>query len=432
MTPPLRAHTIDTEFPRAILHVDGDAFFASCEVARRPELTGKPVVVGAERGIATAFTYEAKALGIMRGMPIARVRRFFPDAVILPGDYALYTDMSARMMNVIRRYTPDIEPYSIDECFTDITGFHVPCKLSYDAMVRMMKKELQSELGMTFSFGLAPTKALAKVASKFAKPDGCTTIPLSAIKETLAHVPIEKVWGIGRKTSARLREDGIATALAFIRKPEHWVAAHYAKPYVALWHELRGESLWDIRSGERGPQKSFMHTRTFTPPSRDRARLVRELAYHTECVCRSAREEGLAARQFAFFLKTQRFKYLDAHAKLLSATNVPADIIPIIEERVDDVAREGASYRATGVILYDLIPEEATTQNLFDTSKRSERLRSVYQKVDAINERYGRALVKLAASGVRKKAALRQKTKRKDGSGKPGRHTKGMPFVPRD
>lgn len=430
MTPTTKRRAGDPEFPRAILHVDGDAFFASCEVARRPELRGKPVVVGAERGIATAFTYEAKALGVTRGMPIARVRRLFPDTIILPGDYALYAAMSERMNEVIRRYTPEVEPYSIDEVFADITGFHLPRKLSYDAMMRMMKRELQSELGMTFSFGLAPTKALAKVASKFAKPDGCMAIPLSAIEETLAKVPIENVWGIGAKTSGRLKDDGVATALLFIKKSGHWVAARYAKPYVELQRELRGESLWDVRSGGRGPQQSFMRTRTFTPPSSDRARLLRELARHAESVCRSARAEGLAARRFAFFLKTQRFKYRDAHTKLLGATNVPADILPIIEERIDDVAREGESYRATGVVLYDLVPEGAAADDLFDTAKRSERLRSVYRKVDAINERYGRAVVRLASGGMPKERSAGMKN---GGGGKRSeRHTKGMPFVPHD
>lgn len=420
----------DSEFPKAILHIDGDAFFASCEVTRRPELKGKPVVVGAERGIATAFTYEAKALGVTRGMPIARVRRLFPDVIILPGDYALYAEMSNRMLRIVERYTPQVERYSIDECFADITGFHVPRKLSYNAMARTLKEELQSELGITFSFGLAPTKALAKVASKFRKPDGYTIIPVSQIEEMLIRVPIENVWGIGRKTSVQLKEDGITHALKFISKPKSWIAARYTKPYVELWEELRGESRWNVCSKKHRRQQSFMHTRTFTPPTSDRARLMRELARHTESVCRSAREEGLAARRVTFFLRTQQFKSFDTHIKLLNATNLPTDIISAIEKRIESVLHEGESYRATGVTLHDLVPEETTINNLFDVTKRSERLRKVYRQIDEVNERYGHLVVRLAASGREK--PRQGDTELEKRAGHIGRQTKGVPFMSHD
>ncbi len=417
----------ELEYPWAIVHVDGDGFFASCEVARDPSLRGKPVVVGAERGIATAMTYEAKALGITRGMPIAKVRRLFPEVIIFAGDYAWYTEVSRAMNRIIFRYTPEVEPYSIDESFADITGFQIPKKTTYEAMARAMKRDLQKELGMTFSVGLAPTKTLAKVASKHDKPDGCVFIPLPRAKEFLAVTPIEKVWGIGRRTSVKLKEEGVSTALRFIDRPEKWVASRLSKPYVELWKELRGEMVHPAHAGVRGKQQSFMHTRTFTPPTSDRKVLSRELTRHLESVLKSAREDGVAPRLLSFFVKTQTFKYRSTTIKPLHPTNLPSELLPFIETQLDPLLDSGGPYRATGVIIHDLIPESSVASDLFAPTAH-ERLAKVYERVDALNERYGASVVHLAASrpGQRKRGAAPGPMR--NGKKKPKNHTRGMPF----
>src|SRR3712207_5163375 len=210
-------------FPRAIVHIDGDAFFASCEQAKNPKLQGKPVVTGKERGIAASMSYEAKARGVTRGMPIRQVRQVCPDAIILPSDYETYSLLSVRMFAIVRRYTPEVEEYSIDECFADLTGLRRPLRMSYEEMATCIKRDLDRELGFTFSVGLAPNKVLAKIASKWQKPSGLTIIPGREIHRYLAKLPIEKVWGIGEQTSAYLAKHGIRTALALARKPEAWI-----------------------------------------------------------------------------------------------------------------------------------------------------------------------------------------------------------------
>src|SRR5215471_3252688 len=153
-------------FPRAILHIDGDAFFASCEQSRAPELRGKPVVTGKERGIAASMSYEAKAKGVTRGMRLYEVKKLCPDAVILPSDYETYSLLSQRMFAIVRRYTPDVEEYSIDECFADLTGLRRPLRMSYQDMALRIKKDLDTELGFTFSVGLAPNKVVAKIGGR--------------------------------------------------------------------------------------------------------------------------------------------------------------------------------------------------------------------------------------------------------------------------
>jgi DNA polymerase IV len=139
---PLSLH----DFPRAILHIDGDAFFASCEQSRRPKLQGRPVVTGKERGIAASMSYEAKARGVTRGMRLAEIRKRCPEAVILPSDYETYSLLSKRFFAIVRRYTPEVEAYSIDECFCDLTGLRRPLRMSYLQIAERIKQDLDTAL----------------------------------------------------------------------------------------------------------------------------------------------------------------------------------------------------------------------------------------------------------------------------------------------
>jgi len=222
---PLTLHN----FPRAIVHIYGDAFFASCEQSRRPKLQGRPVVTGKERGIAASMSYEAKARGVTRGMRLGDIRKVCPEAVILPSDYETYSLLSKRLFAIVRRYTPDVEEYSIDECFADLTGLRRPLRMSYIQIAQRIKKALDTELGFTFSVGLAPNKVVAKIASKWQKPSGLTAIPGRELHRYLAKLPVQNVWGIGPNTTALLRKHGIETALEFAQKPEPWVKKYLSK-----------------------------------------------------------------------------------------------------------------------------------------------------------------------------------------------------------
>ncbi len=384
-------------FPRAILHVDGDGFFAGCEVAKNPSLRGKPVVVGKERGMALAMTYEAKARGVKRGMTGSEVKRICPDVIFLDADHESYELFSGRMNHIIERYSPDIERYSIDESFADITGMRLPLKKSYEEIALALKATLKQELGMTFSVGVAPTKVLAKIASNFKKPDGLTMIRGRDIEQFLEQLPIGKVWGIGRQTSAYLEKLGITTALEFANKKEIWVQSHLAKPYQELWRELRGENVLPLKSGERAPYKSIMRTRTFTR-TRDRTFLLAELSRHMEVVCARARAHGLAGKTVSFFLKTQGFTYIGLELRLSRTTNIPEEILQILNQKFPQLFEEEVLYRATGVTLAQLESTSAMQLDLFDTTLRIEKLEKIYKAVDALNTRFGKTLVHLASS----------------------------------
>ncbi|MBF0559158.1 MAG: DNA polymerase IV, partial [Nitrospirae bacterium] len=213
---PLTIHS----WPRAILHIDADAFFASCEQAIHPELKGRPVITGKERGIVAAASYEAKARGVKRGMRLFEVKKVCPDVVILPSDYETYSLFSLRMFEILKRFSPDVEEYSIDEAFVDLTGlrrsFHGP----YEIIAGQMQRTVQTELGITVSVGVSLSKVLAKIGSKHRKPHGLTMIPGGDIHLYLDRLHVENVWGIGRNTAAFLGKFGITTALQFARKDE--------------------------------------------------------------------------------------------------------------------------------------------------------------------------------------------------------------------
>lgn len=385
-------------FPRAILHIDGDAFFASCEVAKNPALRGRPVITGKERGIVSACTYEAKARGVKRGMRLFEVKEVCPDAVILPSDYETYSLFSERMYTIVRRYTPDVEEYSIDECFADLTGMRRANRMSYPDMAERIQQELVRELGMTFSIGLSATKVLAKIGSKWNKPHGLTVIPLRDAEKFLGKVAAENVWGIGPNTSAYLRKFGVRTALDLARKDEAWVRAKLSKPYVEIWYELNGEVKNELDIAGRKTYQSISKTKTFTPPSTDPAFVYSQLSKNVENACIKARRWKLAAPEVFFFLKTQDFKYHGCEIKLSHPSCVPQDILGEIAKYYPHIYRKGAQYRATGVALLKLTDGAAAQLDLFGTVMKSEGYKRIFESVDAISDKYGKHAVFLGSS----------------------------------
>jgi len=385
-------------YPKAILHIDGDGFFASIEQSMNPALKGKPVVTGKERGIASAMSVEAKRAGVKRGMRLSEIKQVCPAAHIVPSDYETYSLFSKRVFAIVRRYTPDVEEYSIDECFAEVTGLRSPLKMSYEQMARHIKHDLERELGVTFSIGLAPTKVLAKVASGWRKSSGLTFLPGKDAHRYLADVPLDDVWGIGCNTAMHLARHSITTALHFARQPKAWVIETTAKPYLEIWHELRGESVYPVETGERDAYKSISKTKTFTPPSTDRAQVFSQLAKNVENACIKLRRHRLSARRVAFFLKTQDFHKRGLELEFSIATQTPNDILTSIGRHFDQVFQKGVEYRATGIIMSGLVADHARQKDLFGAANRDTKLREVYNKVDEVDAKFGKHTMFLGSS----------------------------------
>lgn len=387
-----------SSFPRAILHVDADSFFASCEVASHPELRGKPVVTGLERGIVSSLTYEAKARGVKRAMTLQEVKRICPDVVCLASDYESYSLYSIRMFSIVRRFTPDVEEYSIDECFADLTGLQRPSGMSYEKMAQKIKETLDTELGFSFSLGLAPSKILAKLGSKWNKPSGLTIIRASEIETYLKDLKLEAVWGIGPQTSAYLNKLGVKTALDFVNKDEDWVKHRLNKTHQEIWRELKGEVVYQVDSQKKNSYQSISKTKTFSPASSNRDYVFSQLSKNTENACIKLRRYNLMARKVFFFLKAQDFSCQGYEFKLMQATDSPLEIIKMIDKYFDSVFLKGKSFRASGIVLLSLVENSSRQADLFGQIVKAEKISRIFASVDGISRRYGKHSLFLGSS----------------------------------
>ncbi len=378
--------------------MDGDAFFVACEVAKNPKLKGLPVVTGEDRGIVSALSYEAKALGIKRGMPIFKLKKEFPNVLVLPGDYASYAKYSEDMFEVVRRYADDVEEYSIDECFADLTGLDKPLYMTYREIAERIKKEINEELGLSISIGLAPTKVLAKVASKWQKPNGLTIIEKENAKTFLLKTPIEKIWGIGPRTSDFLSRKGISSAYDFANKSIDWVKNNLSKPYETIWLELRGFSVLNIDPNPKTEYSSIQKTRTFHPATNDKNFLVSQISKHIEEACRKARYYELSAKKFSFFLKTQGFKYCAFSNTLSVPTNTPETLMQIVTKNIDKVWKKGLLYRTAGVALQDLSPTTVIQNDLFGETKETNKFEVIHKQIDSLEDKFGKRVVYLGST----------------------------------
>ena len=387
-----------SSWPQAILHLDADAFFASCEQAIHPELRGRPVITGKERGIVAAASYEAKARGVQRGVRLSEVKKLCPDAVILPSDYETYSLFSVRMFEILRRFSPDVEEYSIDEAFVDLTGlrrsFHGP----YELIAEKMQETIQKELGLSVSVGVSLSKVLAKLGSKHNKPHGITMIPGREIHRYLETLPVEKVWGIGPNTAAFLNKCGITTALQFARKDEAFVKKHLSKPYQEIWHELNGRSVYPVTTETKSTYQSISKAKTFTPASSDETFVFAQLAKNMENACIKARRYKLAAARVVIFLRTQDFTGSGVELKLSRPTAYPVEMFDLLRQGFLSLYQPGTLYRQTGVVLAGLIEEQSVQYSLFDDTTKIEKMARIYESIDRISEKFGKHTIQHAAS----------------------------------
>jgi len=387
-----------SSWPRAILHLDADAFFASCEQAIHPELRGKPVITGKERGIVAAASYEAKANGIKRGMRLFEAKKVCPDAVMLPSDYETYSLFSLRMFEILRRFSPDVEEYSIDEAFVDLTGLRRSFHGSYGMIAQKMQKTVEAELGITVSVGVSLSKVLAKIGSKHNKPNGFTLIPGRDIHLYLEKLPLEKVWGIGANTAAFLGKFRITTALQFAMKDEKFIEKYLSKPYREIWHELNGRSMYPVVAETKQTYQSISKTKTFTPPSKDKSFVYAQLVKNLENACIKARRYRLAAKRLMVFLRRQDFKDSGVEIKLSSPTAYPENLFNALREGFNYVYNSSELYRQTGVVLAGLVSEDNIQHTLFDDIVKIEKLEKMYGAVDELSRRFGKHTVQHAAS----------------------------------
>lgn len=379
-------------WPNVILHLDGDAFFASVAQAVNPYLKDKPVVTGRERGIATAISYQAKKAGVRRGMRFSEIKKICPDCVFVESDYELYGLFSQKMFSILRQYSPTVEEYSIDEGFADLKGLRRPLNMSYSEIGRAVKDKVEKSLGITVSVGISLTKSLAKLASSYKKPSGLMIINGRSIEEFLKKIPIDKVWGIGPNTTAYLISLGITNAYQFASKPEFFIKGKLSKPYFEIWRELKGEKVYELNPKEKTEYKSISRTQTFTPPLSNPSILKARLLNHIEEAFEKARKLKYQVGKLSIFLKSQEFRYFITEIKLAEPASYPLMIRDEIKSGFKKIYKKGVLFRTTGCTISDLTDAQDSQSMLFSDNMKLEKARKIYPLYEAGKIDFGSCL----------------------------------------
>jgi DNA polymerase-4 len=365
--------------------VDLDAFFAAVEQRDRPELRGKPVIVGGgspgDRGVVSAASYEARRYGVHSAMPLRTAGRLCPDGIFLPVDGRKYQAASREIMAVLRRFTPLVEPISIDEAFLDVTGSHALFG-DGEAIARQIKDAIRSEQDLTASVGVATTKLVAKVASDLQKPDGLVVVPPGSEAAFLAPLPITRLWGVGAPTAAALRDYGVATIGDLAALPVAVLERRFGKFGSALGDRARGVDP-DIVHGP-ADAKSVGHEHTFDVDTSDREVIERTLLAMAEGVSSRLRASGVKASTVSVKIRDSSFRTITRQRTLPE----PTDLTEPIWQTAVELARpevRGLRIRLVGVTASNLgSPDQLS---LFE--RADGRRRRVVEAVDEVRRRFG-------------------------------------------
>lgn len=384
--------TDTTRTAETILHVDLDAFYASVEVLKDPSLTGKPVVVGGAgtRGVVMSASYEARAFGIRNAMPAVRARRLCPDAVFLPPDFESYKAHSNRFREILLSVTPLVEPIALDEAFLDVSGavllFGPP-----EGVAERVRQKVRSEIGVTCSVGVAPTKLVAKLASRQAKPDGLLVVRGDDAPAFLDPLPARAMWGVGEKTVETLSRLGVKTVGDLARTPPAVLARLLGEQHARDLNDLaRGIDQREVVPYE--PPKSVSHEETFDVDLDAEDDLLREALALSHRVASRLREDGYRARTVVLKIRLANFTTLTRSRTLPAPTDVAADLYQVASELYGGLPGDRRRVRLLGVAATGLIPAGAEQLALL----RGQRWRDVERVVDRIERRFGRGAARPA------------------------------------
>ncbi len=302
---------------RRILHIDMDAFFSSVEQKRHPELAGKPVVVGGEgdptkRGVVSTASYEAREFGIHSAMPLRTAYKLCPEAIFLPVDYEEYSRVSGEIKALLKAFTPIIEDVGIDEAFLDISSIDRPP----EEIAREIKKRIKDETGLTCSIGIAPNKLLAKMASDMQKPDGLTVIMEDDIQSRIWPLSVRKLWGVGPKTEAYLKEMGVQTVGDLVSLSLDRLIEEFGQSYGSYLYEA-SRGIDESPLVTRWEPKSISRETTFQRDVDNWQVIAKTLAELTKEVVINMKEEGYQGRTVSLKIRFNDFKTY-TRAKTLS------------------------------------------------------------------------------------------------------------------
>jgi DNA polymerase-4 len=372
--------------PRIILHVDMDAFYASVEQRDDPRLLGKPVIVGgpSRRGVVLAASYEVRVFGVRSAMSMAEALRRAPHAIVVPPHLDRYEEASDRAFAIFHRYTPLVEPLSLDEAFLDVTASRALFG-DGETIARAIKRDVRDELGLTASAGVAPCKFAAKVASDLRKPDGLVVVPPDGVAAFLAPLPIERMWGVGPKTAPKMRALGYASIGDFARAEESALTRALGSWGGEVARLARGEDSRDVVPDALA--KSIGAEETYEEDLVGTEEIATTLLAHARRVARRLVRAGLWA-----LVVTVKIKYDDFTLRTRRATlPAPAQDTDAIHHAalalLDRIPLESRRVRLTGVSASGISARQPPAELFPDT--RAEKRRKLEEVTAKIADRYG-------------------------------------------
>jgi DNA polymerase IV len=399
-----------------ILHVDMDAFYASVEIRDRPELAGKPVIVGglSGRSVVLSATYQARAFGVRSAMPMARARRLCPHATVIPPRHRLYGAVSKEVMAIFQAVTPFVQPLSLDEAFLDVSGA-IRLLGSPAAIGRRIRADVAQQQQITCSVGVAPNKFLAKLASVHCKPDGLLVIPADRVLEFLHPLPVSALWGVGERTGQTLARLGLRTVGDIASTPVRALEAEFGPATAAHLSALASGR--DSRSVETSVrEKSVGAEETFAVDVADPEVIRRELLRLSRRTARALRASGCAARTVTVKLRKADFRTITRSRTLPEPTDVTQRIYDTACALYESSGLSGqARLRLVGVRASGLLPAAAASTQLA-LGDRPSSWQAAETAMDRITGRFGADAVRPAALVER-----RASEPRPDLPGKPGK-----------
>jgi DNA polymerase IV len=379
-----------------VLHVDMDAFYASVEIRRRPELAGRPVIVGGvgNRGVVCSANYPAREYGVRSAMPMSRARRLCPQAVVLPAEMSTYAQVSRGVMEIFRSITPLVEPRSLDEAFLDVAGavrlFGRPARIG-----ALIRERVAAEHGITCSVGVAPSKFLAKLSSARCKPDGMLVVPADGVLEFLHPLPIGALWGVGERTAEQLRRLGLRTVGEVAELPRGTLQHALGPAVGAHLHDLA----WGRDDGRVSPDeadKSIGAEETFDVDVADLGVLHRELLRLSDKVAARLRAGGQLARTVSIKVRFADFTTVTRARTLPSPTDAGQQLYQTARQLYQALGVDGALIRLIGVRVEGLLAAGAATLQP-QLGDRERGWRDADQAVDRAVNRFGAGAVRPAA-----------------------------------
>jgi DNA polymerase V len=386
-------------------HVDVNSFYCSCERVFRPETRGRPVIVLSNNdGCAIAFTKEAKAIGIgQMCSPYYQIKDLIKKhkVAVFSSNYALYDNMSRRVMGILQKYTTELEIYSVDEAFLQLDGFEHFNLLNYGTKIR---QDLLKNTGLPVGVGISTTKVLAKIANKLSKKASgvCIMTTPDEIDKVLKALPAKDIWGIGHRSAVKLNMLGIKTAYEFkMYRDEHMIQKLLTKTGREIQEELRGVSCLDVGSAD--DKKNTGTSRSFGIPVYDKKDLKEAVAHFATHASLKLRAQNSVCYSLSVFVHTNRFKdtpqyFGEGSVNFSAGTSDSIKIIRAAHQVIDEIYRPGLEYKKAGVLLNHIIPKNQNQIDLFNPDPEDND--KLNQVMDLINKKYGAHTIKSAACGI--------------------------------